>query len=75
MTPPKEGRAVPAGFTMPWNVTRTMAEVWADEAVAQRKRDRAIVRANTYRPTLLTSKGKIAFAGFDKSEVQFRSRQ
>lgn len=28
MTPPKEGRAVPASFALPWNVTRTMADAW-----------------------------------------------
>jgi hypothetical protein len=38
MIPPKhigtavaEGRAVPADFTLPWNTTRTMADVWAED--------------------------------------------
>jgi signal transduction protein with GAF and PtsI domain len=38
MTPPKhigtavaEGLAVPAGFTLPWNTTRSMADVWAED--------------------------------------------
>lgn len=26
-----EGLAVPADFTLPWNTTRTMADVWAED--------------------------------------------
>ncbi len=26
-----EGRAVPEGFTLPWNTTRTMADVWVED--------------------------------------------
>lgn len=28
---PKEGMAVPEGFRLPWNTTRTMADVWAED--------------------------------------------
>lgn len=75
MTPPKEGTAVPSGFSLPWNVAKTIGEAWAEEAAEQRRKDRAIVRSSTYRPTHLTSKGKVKFAGHDKSEVQFRSKR
>jgi len=59
---------------LPWNTTRTLADVWAEQDAEQRKRDRALVRKNTYRPTHLTKKGKIAFAGYDKREVQIGSK-
>ena len=30
--PPKDiGSAVAEGFTLPWNTTRTMADVWAED--------------------------------------------
>ena len=66
------GEAVPEGFTLPHNTRRTMADVWADEASDQRKRDRALVRKSTYRPSHVTPRGKIAFAGYDETEVQVR---
>jgi hypothetical protein len=31
-SPPKDiGSAVAEGFTLPWNTTRTMADVWAED--------------------------------------------
>jgi hypothetical protein len=30
------GQAVGEGFRLPWNTTRTLADVWADEVVEQR---------------------------------------
>ena len=36
--PPKDiGSAVPEGFVLPWNTTRTMADVWAAEWAARRE--------------------------------------
>ena len=41
------GSAVPEGFTLPWNTTRTMADVWskAIDGNARRKSELAGIRA------------------------------
>lgn len=77
MNKPKlEDAAVVAkpAFRLPWNTTRTLADVWAVEDAEQRMRDRAFVRRSTYRPTNVTHRGKIRFAGYDKTEVQFKGK-
>ena len=42
------GTGVPEGFTLPWNTTRSLAEVWADDFAAEegkrRERRREIQR-------------------------------
>lgn len=63
-----EGVAVPSDFRLPWNTTRSMADVWADEmekkhARTQKMSDR---RLPAQRPP---------YAGFDPSEVQFRKHR
>lgn len=67
--------AVPEGFTLPWNTTRTMAEVWADEKLgwqARRKAERAELRRQADAAAALsrrlaqpqiTPSGKIPYAG------------
>ncbi len=73
MTPtPKDiATAVPADFVLPWNTTRTMADVWADEHRRERYRNLLMVhRAAANAPQVkITPAGKIAFAGYDRSEV------
>ncbi len=58
--------AVPEGFTLPWNTTVTMADVWAEQIAAQRKswrEQRARKRAK-----YTSHSTKIPFAGFDKTD-------
>lgn len=76
-----EGTSVPADFSLPWNTTRTMADVFAEVTHAKLSaagRRGAEVRAAKARRQFvedyhkrrnLTSAGKIAFAGYDRSEV------
>lgn len=69
--------AVPGGFTLPWNTTRTMADVWAAEKLeAQRVRSQRMNRAKrerseaalAARKVYVTPAGKSAFAGYDPLE-------
>lgn len=71
------GTAVPGDFRLPWNTTRSMADVWADERrEAQRIRAQRLHRVNRERHSAnlearqvyVTSAGKAAFAGYDKLE-------
>jgi len=76
-----EGTSVPAGFSLPWNTTRTMADVWADDKATARSehaRKAGLGRAQQKRQQFvedyqkrmnLTPRGKIPFAGYDASEV------
>lgn len=70
--------AVPEGFTLPWNTTRTMADVWAPQAaevrsragrqsgVARRRlRDEALAATP---PPAFAASGKRPFAGYDQSD-------
>lgn len=69
-----EPRAVPEGFQLPWNCTRTLADVWREQAREQRKRDRQIVLEASYgapQPTV-TAAGRIAYAGYDETETQVK---
>lgn len=66
---------------LPWNTTRTMADVWAeDKAIARSEHARkaGLGRAQQKRQQFveeyqkrmnLTPRGKIPFAGYDRSEV------
>ena len=75
------GTSVPADFSLPWNTTRTMADVFADETHAKLSaagKRGAEVRAAKARKQFvedyqkrmgLTPRGKIPFAGYDASEV------
>ena len=47
-----QGRAVPASFQLPWNTTRSMADVWALDSAAKRA-ERSEKRRSTYRPRKL----------------------
>lgn len=69
--------AVPEGFTLPWNTTVTMADVWAAEkAEANRLKASRLHRANRerreqaleHRTAYVTAAGKAAFAGYDEAE-------
>jgi len=72
------GLAVPEGFSLPWNTTRTMGDVWADERrEAQRirahrlnlvRRERSEA-ALADRKVYIAASGKPAFAGYDENEV------
>lgn len=78
---PKQGMAVPEGFRLPWNTTRTMADVWDEESAAARSeharkaglgraRQRRRQYVEDYQKRMnLTSAGKVAFAGYDRSEA------
>lgn len=70
------GTSVPDGFTLPWNTTRTLGDVWRNADRDQRRRDRELVTelADGAPQVPVTPSGKIAFAGYDKTETQFRSR-
>lgn len=80
MTPKDTGTAVPEGFSLPWNTTRTLADAWAETRAklsAAGKRG-AEVRAAKARKQFvedyqerrkLTKAGKVAFAGYDRSET------
>jgi hypothetical protein len=71
------GQAVGEGFVFPWNVTRSLADVWADE-----RREAARIRASRMnklnrerfeksledRRVYVSSNGKLAFAGYDSAE-------
>lgn len=70
--PPKDiGSAVPEGFRLPHNTTRTMADVWRDEHRRERYRNLLMVhRAATNAPQVkITPAGKIAYAGYEGSEA------
>ena len=88
MIPPKdigsavaEGTGVPADFVLPWNTTRTMADVAADElkrklsdagkrgAEARAAKARKQFVEDYHKRKKLTKGGKIAFAGYDRSEA------
>ena len=88
MIPPKdigsavaEGTGVPADFALPWNKTRTMADIDADDrkrvlseagkrGADIRNRQRRQQFVNDYQKRAnLTKGGKIAFAGYDASEA------
>lgn len=70
--PPKDiGSAVPEDFRLPHNTTRTMADVWAEEHLRERYWNVLMVlRAAANAPQVkITPAGKIAYAGYDRSEV------
>ena len=71
------GTGVPEGFTLPWNTTVTMADVWSGQrAEANRIKAYRMNLANRDRhereledrKTYVTSSGKKAFAGYDEAE-------
>ena len=57
-----QGRAVPASFQLPWNTTRSMADVWADWAA---RRDEVALKppAKMGRPPGRITSQKFAYAG------------
>jgi hypothetical protein len=61
------GEAVPEGFTLPHNTTRTMADVWADDA--KHEAAVAVAKASGSRGGM---RAKLRFAGYDQTEVQVR---
>lgn len=76
------GTGVPAGFKLPWNTTRTMADVWAPSfeahkrGIAERtaKQRRKFVadyqRRQAERPPVtIAASGKIAYAGYDGEKL------
>lgn len=66
-TPPKLGTAVPEGFTLPWNRTVTMADVWADKIADHRKTRReqyARKRAKHLRHEM-----RIRYAGYEEADA------
>lgn len=58
------GSAVPEGFTLPWNTTRTMADVWSRSERA--KLERQELRRQADAAAKWQSVGKIAYAGRGK---------
>ena len=82
MIPPKDiGSAVAEGFTLPWNTTRSLADVAADElkrklseagrrgAEARAAKSRKQFVEDYHKRKKLTKGGKIAFAGYDGTEA------
>lgn len=67
-----EGRAVPSDFRLPWNTTRSMADVWGQPKVRGSSRSKEPVVRTYSAPPPVTPRGKIAFAGYDKSESQIK---
>jgi hypothetical protein len=72
------GTGAPEGFALPWNTTRTMGDVWADERrEAQRIRAQRMNRvrrerseaALADRKVYIAASGKRAFAGYDENEA------
>lgn len=70
------GEAVPEGFTLPHNTTRTMADVWG----FTKQHDGLTTLDGHVKPqlggrpkSLPIGGGKKPFAGYDKSEVQVRN--
>lgn len=57
MTPKDTGTAVPEGFRLPWNTTRTMAQVWTPD---NRKTH---VKKGLGRPKGVLVSPKVAYAG------------
>ena len=80
-TPKPVGSAVAEGFRLPHNTTRTMADVWAEDrhaalsAAGRRGAEARAIKASKqfvedyHKRRNLTSAGKIAFAGYDRSEA------
>lgn len=69
-----EGVAVPSDFRLPWNTTRSMAGVWAhDPRLDEHKppKVRSAPESKEAAPPI-TPQGKIAFAGYDKSEAKIK---
>lgn len=76
-----EGTGVPADFSLPWNTTRTMADVFAEDrkrvlsdagkrgAEARAAKARKQFVEEYQKRMSLTPRGKIPFAGYDRSEV------
>lgn len=87
MKPPtldRKALAVPEGFQLPWNTTRTMADVWAakaSETAEQRRLDAKAREAARQRQYLADYQrrqnnagpvmvaGKVAYAGYDGDEA------
>jgi len=71
------GTSVPEGFRMPWNTTRSMADVWAPSieahklaimertAARRRKFVEDYQRRQAERAPVIAASGKIAYAGYD----------
>lgn len=73
LSPIPRGEAVPEGFTLPHNTTRTMADVWADEGEADREAARAAYAARSRRGVeVKAAKAKLRFAGYDPTEAKVR---
>lgn len=73
----RAGKAVPEGFTLPWNTTVTMADVWrvsldgaarrkAERAELWRQADEAAALSRRIDRPKITPSGKIAYAGCDR---------
>ena len=66
-TPPDIGTAVPEGFTLPWNRTVTMADVWADKIAAKRKswREQYVRKRARY----TRHNARIRYAGYEGADA------
>lgn len=65
------GRAVREGFALPWNTTRSLADVWADEVLAARikrrqDKERSYVREEAR--DVANAGNRVRYAGHDRME-------
>ena len=77
----KRPLAVPEGFTLPWNTTRTMADVFAERSERQAKAARETVAkareifVREREGKCLTIDGRARYAGFDIEEYRQSRRK